>query len=59
MILVELISPNELAFVPGRILSDNIILACEMLHYMRRMKKGNDVYMALKLDMIKAYERVE
>jgi hypothetical protein len=47
------------AFVPGRLISDNTILAYEMSHFMRRKKKGKYVYMALKLDMGKAYDRVE
>jgi hypothetical protein len=59
MILGELISPNQSAFVPGRFISYNTILAYEMSHYMRRKRKGKDVYMALKLDMSKACDRVE
>jgi hypothetical protein len=53
LILGELISPNQSAFVPERLISDNTILAYEMT------RKGKDVYMALKLDMSKAYDRVE
>ena len=59
LILGELISPNQSAFVPGCLISDNTILAYEMTHYMKRKRKGKDVHMALKLDMSKAYNRVE
>jgi hypothetical protein len=59
VIFGDLISPNQSAFIPGRLISDNTILAYEMSHFMRRKKKGKDVFMALKLDMSKAYDRVE
>jgi hypothetical protein len=58
-ILGEIVSPNQSAFVTGRLISDNMILAYEMSHYMRRKRKGKDVHTALKLDMSKAHDRVE
>jgi hypothetical protein len=56
IILREIISPNQSAFVPGRLISDNTI---EMSQCMRRKRIGKDVYMALKLDMSNTYDRVE
>ena len=42
-----------------RLISDNIMVAFETLHYMRNHGSRNTGYMALKLDMSKAYDKVE
>ncbi|KAA3490640.1 reverse transcriptase [Gossypium australe] len=47
------------AFVPRRVISDNILLAVEILHNFRQKCTGKKGYMAVKLDMSKAYDRVE
>ena len=42
-----------------RLISDNIMVAFETLHYMRNHFTSTTGYMALKLDMSKAYDKVE
>ncbi|KAK3211612.1 hypothetical protein Dsin_016318 [Dipteronia sinensis] len=53
-----LISENQCAFIPCRLISYNTIVGFECLHRLKRRKRkwGS---MAIKLDMSKAYGRVE
>lgn len=56
-LLCKLISPNQVSFVPGRHISDNIIIAQEMLHKCKNFtgKKG---FMIWKVDLSKAYDKL-
>lgn len=55
-ILPSIISPTQCTFVSGLLISDRILAAYETLYTMNTQLKGNQGYMALKLDMTKAYE---
>ena len=57
-ILPNLISDTQLAFVPSRSILDNVIVAFEMLHSMKRKVKGKVEEVALIIDISKAYDRV-
>ena len=51
------LSLNQCSFVPGRHNSDNIIIAQKVIHTTRK-KKGQKGYMAIKVDLEKAYDRL-
>ncbi|KAL0003964.1 hypothetical protein SO802_011525 [Lithocarpus litseifolius] len=56
--LDKLISPMQTAFVPGRKWNDNVIIAQEIIHSFRK-KKGRTRYMAFKIDLEKAYDKLK
>ncbi|XP_075645738.1 uncharacterized protein LOC142616864 [Castanea sativa] len=56
--LDSLISLLQAAFVPGRKGMDNAIIVQELLHTLS-LKKGKMGYMAVKIDLEKAYDRLE
>lgn len=53
------ISDEQSVFLPRHLISDNVIVAYKALHTLRK-KTGRKVgFAALKLDISKAYDRVE
>ena len=57
-VLNKLISPWKTAFIPGHNIQENTFIAQEILHSMKK-KKGKTGWLALKIDMEKAYDRLE
>ncbi|KAK2662764.1 hypothetical protein Ddye_001338 [Dipteronia dyeriana] len=58
-ILQSIISPSKSAFVSGRQIYDNFLVASGSLHSLSCKKSVSRRHMALKIDMSKAYDRVE
>lgn len=54
-LMPKLISSCQTAFVPGRQIQENVILAYECMHALKN-KKGRERVMAVKLDMAKDYD---
>ncbi|XP_042006110.1 uncharacterized protein LOC121754885 [Salvia splendens] len=61
LLLPLVLAPNQSGFVKGRLLCDNVLLAKEMIHDIGRkiLKRAPSPNLALKLDMAKAYDRVQ
>ena len=59
MVLDTCISKNQAAFAPRRQILDNVMISHEYMHYLKNKRQGLDGFMALKLDMSKAYDRME
>ena len=53
-----LITPYQNAFIQGRNITNNILLAHEIFDTLRKKKGRKKGYGALKIDMCKAYDRV-
>lgn len=50
-----IISCNKSAFIPSRLILDNIMIAHKLLHSLNKLRKCNNRKMAVKLDMSKTY----
>lgn len=57
--LPDLIAIEQYAFVNGRQIQDNILIVHEVLHQLRIRKRKKKFHVVLKVDMKKAYDRVE
>ena len=58
-VLQEIVCENQSAFVAERLITDNVLVAHEMMTHISRKRKGKCGEIALKLDMSKAYDQVE
>jgi hypothetical protein len=58
-ILGDIISINQSAFMPGRLITDNALVAFECLHFIEHNININKDFCAYKIDLSKAYDRVD
>ena len=58
-VLPCIISENQSAFLSERLIIDNVLIAFEIMHYLNNKRGGKDSFMSIKLDMSKAFDRVE
>lgn len=59
VVLPNIISEYQSTFVPVRSIVDNLLVAFEVLHFMKCKNKGKMGYSAFKIDINKACDRVD
>ena len=56
--LDKMVDSAQVAFVPSRCITKNIVLAQEIVHSFRHMKRKKG-FLGVKIDFQKAYDRME
>lgn len=56
--LPVLISEYQSDFIKGRLISDNVLMAHDLMHCIKHQRKGGEDFLAVKIDTSKAYDRV-
>lgn len=59
LVMDKVITQTQSAFIGGQQIFDNAILGYECIHKLQKQVSGRTSYFCLKLDMSKAYDRVE
>lgn len=57
-VLPFIIDESYSAFMKGRLIMDNVIVAFELFHWLKTHKEEHEMNIALKIDMNKAFDRV-
>ena len=58
-LLDGIISPEQSAFVSGRMITDNALISFECIHHIQSLKSNSRAACAYKLDLSKAYDLVD
>ncbi|GAA0176755.1 hypothetical protein LIER_29593 [Lithospermum erythrorhizon] len=58
-VLPSVMSESQSTFVPNRLITDNVLLSSEPYHIIKQRKSGTEGLMSIKLDMLKACDRIE
>ena len=58
-ILPYIISKNQSTFTADRLITDNVLVVYEIMHFLKHKRGGNDSFMVAKLDMSKTFDKVE
>ena len=58
-LLEDIIAPTQSAFIPGRRITDNALVAFECINTMQKSCDAKGSFCAYKLDLTKAYDRVD
>ncbi|KAL0405446.1 UNVERIFIED_CONTAM: hypothetical protein Slati_3858500 [Sesamum latifolium] len=58
-LLNDIIFPSQSTFVPDRLITDNVLVDHELNHFLAHKYWGKTGHVSLKLDISKAYDRVE
>lgn len=59
VVLPHIIDESQSAFVSNKLIIDNFIMAFKAFHWLNTGNQRNNEHMVIKLDMRKAYDRVE
>lgn len=59
MCLSSIISKSQSGFVLGRQITDNILIAYEIMHFLKRKNKGKRGFMSIKVGHEQTYDIVE
>ncbi|XP_058784794.1 uncharacterized protein LOC131659630 [Vicia villosa] len=59
LVLDKCVLEEQSAFIEGRSILDNAMVATEIIHALKRKTSGNMANLALKIDISKAYDRVD